>query len=73
MRNLRSSDILRKAAGGYSVVHQDANQNGDIETSVYKGQIISTVCGGAQVILNDIEKMKQISPARKRAASDAML
>lgn len=72
VKNLRSSDILRKDAGGYSVVHQDADPNGDVETSIYKGHIISTVCGGAQVILNDIETMKQVSPKRKkRAASDA--
>lgn len=71
VRNLRSSDILRKDAAGYSVVHQDADPNGEVETSVYKGHIISTVCGGAQVILNDIETMKQVSPKRKRAASDA--
>lgn len=71
VRNLRSSDILRKDAAGYSVVHQDADSNGEVETSVYKGHIISTVCGGAQVILNDIETMRQASPKRKRAASDA--
>lgn len=71
VRNLRSSDILRKDAACYSVVHQDADPNGDVETSVYKGHIISTVCGGAQVILNDIETMRQASPKRKRAASDA--
>lgn len=72
VKNLRSSDILRKDAAGYSVVHQDADQNGDVETSIYKGHIISTVCGGAQVILNDVETMRQVSPKRKRrAASDA--
>lgn len=71
VKNLRSSDILRKDAAGYSVVHQDADPNGEVETSVYKGHIISTVCGGAQVILNDIETMRQVSPKRKRAASDA--
>lgn len=72
VKNLRSSDILRKDAGGYSVVHQDADSNGDVETSIYKGHILSTVCGGAQVILNDIETMRQVSPKRKkRAVSDA--
>lgn len=72
VKKLRSSDILRKDAAGYSVVHQDADPNGDVETSVYKGHIISTVCGGAQVILNDIETMRQVSPEkRRRAASDA--
>jgi len=72
VRKLRSSDILRRDAGGYSVVHQDADNNGDIETKVYKGHIISTVCGGAQVILDDIETMRQVSPKtrRQRAASD---
>lgn len=71
IKDLRSSDILRRDAGGYSVVHQDADNNGDVETSVYKGHIIPTVCGGAQVILDDIETMRQESPKRKRAASDA--
>lgn len=72
IRNLRSSDILHKNAAGYSVVHQDADMNGDIETSVYKGDILPTVCGGKQVIINDIETMRQESPKRRRrAASDA--
>lgn len=71
VKNLRSSDILRKDAAGYSVVHQDADANGDVETSVYKGHIVSTVCGGAQVILNDVETMRQVSPKRKRVSKDA--
>lgn len=71
VKNLRSSDILRKDAAGYSVVHQNADPDGEVETSVYKGHIISTVCGGAQVILNDVETMRQVSPKRKRYASDA--
>lgn len=72
VKTLRSSDILRKDAAGYSVVHQDADANGEVETSIYKGHIISTVCGGAQVILDDVETMRQVSPKRrKRAASDA--
>jgi kinesin family protein 23 len=72
VKNLRSSDILRKDIAGYSVVHQDADPNGDVETSVYKGHIISTVCGGAQMIIDDIETMTQKSPPkRRRAASDA--
>lgn len=71
VKKLRSSDILRRDAGGYSVVHQDADDNGEVETKVYKGHIISTVCGGAQVILDDIETMKQASPkTRRRAASE---
>lgn len=71
VKNLRSSDILKKNAAGYSVVHQDADPNGDVETSVYKGHIINTVCGGAQVILDDVETMRQASPKRKRTISDA--
>lgn len=71
VKKLRSSDILKKDAGGYSLVHQDADTNGDVETSIYKGHILPTVCGGAQVILDDIETMKQASPKRKRSSSDA--
>lgn len=72
VRKLRSSDILHKDASNYSIVHQDADSNGDIETSIYKGDILPTVCGGKQVIINDIERMRQTSPKlRRRAASDA--
>uniref|UniRef100_A0A6G1SCJ4 Kinesin-like protein n=1 Tax=Aceria tosichella TaxID=561515 RepID=A0A6G1SCJ4_9ACAR len=68
VKHLQSSDILRKDAAGYSLVHQDADPNGDVETSVYKGRVVSTVCGGAQVILNDIETMRQVSPKKRRAS-----
>ena len=71
VKNISSGDILRPDTGRYSVVHQDADANGDVETKVYKGQIFSTVCGGAQVVLDDIETMRQVSPkGKRRAASD---
>lgn len=73
VKNLRSSDLLRKDAGSYSVTHQDADQNGDVVTTIHKAKIIPTVCGGAQVhfIDDETEVMTQLSPKRQRAASDA--
>lgn len=69
---LRTSDILRKDAAGYSIIHQNAEPNGDVTSSLYTGKIVSTVTGGAQVILNDVEVLKRQSPVkRRRAASDA--
>lgn len=72
VRKLRSSDILRPDVVGYSVIHQDADQYGDVETRIYKGRVLPTSTGGIQCQLEDIEMMKQISPKipRRRAASD---
>lgn len=69
---LRTSDILRKDAAGYSIIHQSAEPNGDVTSSLYTGKIVSTVTGGAQVILDDVEVLRRESPIkRRRAASDA--
>lgn len=73
VKKLRSRDILRKDVGGYSIMHQDADSEGDVKTSVHKGPVIPTVCGGAQVTFQDIEVLTQGSPKRTRlrSASDA--
>lgn len=71
VKNLKEGDLFRKGATGYSVVHQDADSDGGVETMIYNGRIIPTFCDGAQVIFDDIETMRQVSPKRTRAASDA--
>ncbi|XP_054160188.1 kinesin-like protein KIF23 [Oppia nitens] len=71
---LKSSDILRDASK-YALTHHEANCDGEVETQVFKGEVIPSSTGGAQVIFNDIETLKQSSPpgARKRTVSDTRL
>ncbi|UYV61403.1 hypothetical protein LAZ67_1004730 [Cordylochernes scorpioides] len=54
----------------YVLTHQEQDSQGEIETHLYKGDVIPSVSGGAQVIFNDVETLKQTSPtnaAKKRS------
>ena len=55
----------------YMLTEASADSDGGVETRLYKGDIIETVGGGRQVILNDVEVLKQRSPTdssqRKRS------
>ncbi|XP_016916709.1 kinesin-like protein KIF23 isoform X1 [Apis cerana] len=52
----------------YCLVAQEHDTDGELETKLFKGDIIPTSGGGAQVIFNDMECLKQLSPkARKRS------
>ncbi|EDW50450.1 kinesin-like protein KIF23 [Drosophila sechellia] len=57
----------------YCLVSQDADTDGDVETKLYKGNVIPTCGGGAQVVFNDVECLKQKSPVhsptRKRPSN----
>ncbi|KAH9506910.1 Kinesin-like protein kif23 [Dermatophagoides farinae] len=43
----------------YSLTHHQATDTGDVETNVYKGDVIPSLTGGSQVIFNDVEKLTQ--------------
>ncbi|XP_065202712.1 kinesin-like protein KIF23 [Planococcus citri] len=46
----------------YCLMTQNQDETGDLETQLYKGDVVPTVGGGAQVIFNDVEILKQVSP-----------
>ncbi|KAG0415416.1 hypothetical protein HPB47_007428, partial [Ixodes persulcatus] len=64
---------VTKGASKYALTHQEQNVQGDVETQLYKGDVIPSVGGGAQVVFNDVETLKQLSPTssrlRKRSSS----
>lgn len=69
MKNKRSLSNLKnvtaanlKDASKYALTHHSADNYGNVETEVYKGEIIPTVGGGAQVIFQDVETLRQSSP-----------
>ncbi|EDW85365.1 uncharacterized protein Dwil_GK10551 [Drosophila willistoni] len=60
----------------YCLVSQEADTDGDVETKLYKGNVIPTCGGGAQVVFNDVECLKQKSPihspTRKRMSTGTL-
>ena len=51
-----------KSASKYALTHHFASDTGDVGTSVYKGEVIPSIAGGAQVIFNDVETLQQATP-----------
>ena len=49
----------------YMLTTSTQDQDGDVETRLYKGDVIPTVGGGRQVILNDVEVLSQVSPGKE--------
>ncbi|XP_050460228.1 kinesin-like protein KIF23 isoform X1 [Cataglyphis hispanica] len=64
---LTSPKEITDGASRYCLVAQEHDTDGELETKLFKGDIVPTSGGGAQVIFNDMECLKQSSPkARKR-------
>lgn len=56
-------------ASKYCLVAQEQDTDGELETKLYKGDILPTSGGGAQVVFNDMEQLKQVSPVPRRKRS----
>lgn len=61
VNRLDESDLTSRNLSNYCLVDQVARQSGEVETKLYKGEIIPTLAGGAQVVFNDVECLTQIS------------
>jgi kinesin family protein 23 len=55
-------DLLK--CSNYAVTTQEQDSDGDIETKIFKGDIIPTATGGAQIVFNDVETLTQKSPEK---------
>ncbi|CAG9576963.1 unnamed protein product [Danaus chrysippus] len=62
-------DIANSKSSKYCLIAQEQDTDGELETKLYKGNIVPTCGGGAQVIFNDVEMLKQFSPTRDRESS----
>lgn len=69
-----AKDLINAKSSKYCLVSQGADTDGEVETRLYKGNVIPTCGGGAQVVFNDVECLKQRSPVssprRKRPSAD---
>ena len=57
-------DITNPKTNKYCLVSQAADTDGEVETRLYKGNVIPTTGGGAQVVFDDVELLKQSSPVK---------
>lgn len=58
----KATDVTNPKQSKYCLVAQEHDTDGEMETKVYKGDIVPTCGGGAQVIFNDVERLRQESP-----------
>lgn len=58
-------DIANSKTSKYVLISQEQDTDGELETKLYKGDVVPTCGGGAQVIFNDVEMLKQFSPTRE--------
>lgn len=69
-----AKDIVNAKTSNYCLVSQAADTDGEVETRLYKANVIPTSGGGAQVVFNDVECLKQKSPVpllqRKRPSNE---
>lgn len=61
-------DITNPKTTKYCLVSQAADTDGEVETRLIKGNVIPTTGGGAQVVFDDVECLKQSSPIKGGAA-----
>lgn len=59
----KASDVTNPKQSKYCLIAQE-QLDGEFETKLYKGDIVPTCGGGAQVIFNDVEKLCQESPTK---------
>nr|XP_022901628.1 kinesin-like protein KIF23 [Onthophagus taurus] len=58
----KASDVTNTKQSKYCLIAQEQDSAGELETKVYKADILPTCSGGAQVVFNDVERLKQESP-----------
>ncbi|XP_037572766.1 kinesin-like protein KIF23 [Dermacentor silvarum] len=63
---------VTKGASKYALLHQEQDAGGDVEEQLYKGDVIPSMTGGAQVVFSEVETVKHLSPTssqlRKRSS-----
>ncbi|XP_070178787.1 kinesin-like protein KIF23 [Littorina saxatilis] len=58
-----------KDVSKYILTHQEADSNDEMVTKLIKGDVIPTAGGGAAVVFNDVEELKQTSPGSRKRRS----
>lgn len=64
-------DIVNTKTSNYCLISQEQDTDGELETKLYKADVVPTCGGGAQVIFNDVEMLTQFSPSKDRGESSS--
>ncbi|XP_023930763.1 kinesin-like protein KIF23 [Lingula anatina] len=74
--NLRKKKSVSKlevkdtmTASKYILQHQEQASDGEMQTKLYKANVVPTAGGGASVVFNDVETLRQISPGTRKRRS----
>lgn len=75
---LEVNDVTNSNVSKYVLQHQEQDSRGELETQLFKGDVIPSAGGGAQIIFNDVETLRQVSPPptynlRKRSGDNLPL
>ncbi|GFU29884.1 kinesin-like protein KIF23 [Nephila pilipes] len=75
---LNVKDVTNTDVSKYLLQHQEQDSQGEVETQLFKADVIPSAGGGAQVVFNDVEKLRQTSPPtiynlRKRSGDSVPL
>ncbi|KAK8741573.1 hypothetical protein OTU49_002277, partial [Cherax quadricarinatus] len=57
--NVKKAHLEKNTITNYCLTTQDQDSQGEMETRVYKGDVLPTAGGGSQVVLKDVEVHKQ--------------
>jgi len=66
---ITEKDIINDKVSKYCLTTQNQDTDGELETKVYKGDVIPTAMGGRQVIFDDVEVLRQESPGKEGGSS----
>lgn len=58
----KAEDVINPKQSKYCLIAQEPDTDGEMETKLYKADIVPTCGGGAQVVFNDVECLRQESP-----------
>ena len=65
MNKLEAADVVNDKTSKYLLTTNTQDQQGEVTTKLYKGDVIPTVGGGRQVVFNDVEVLTQESPEKQ--------
>ena len=64
---MEAADVVNDKTSKYLLTTNTQDQEGEVTTKLYKGDVIPTVGGGRQVVFNDVEVLTQESPERRKS------
>lgn len=67
VNRLEEKDVVNTKTNKYILTTQNQLDKGEMETRMYKGDVIPTVSGGRQVVFNDVEVLTQESPEKEQS------